>query len=264
MKAIIALFLWGNLLTTQAQKLDTISVTSEGTSYLIFDEPISLVNLGTKAYIGKVEKDRMLFLKALSPNTEPTTLLVQAGSTLFTGYVRYVKKPSRSFYDYRIMDESSSSSPAARSVVSSLAPTISKLVKMKTGKPNVSVREVKDGVDIECIQVFNDTQRTYLKLAVKNTTTIAYVLDLVTFTYKERLPRRLRNKVAPQYEEMTPDDRIEPARIEAGRIKYFYYSLPLYSTTESGYLEMIFREKVGARVITLEIPAKKIMTASLL
>ena len=105
MKAIITLFLLGNLLATQAQKLDTISVTSEGTSYLIFDEPISLVNLGTKAYIGKVEKDRMLFLKALSPNTEPTTLLVQAGSTLFTGYIRYVKKPSRSFYDYRIMDE---------------------------------------------------------------------------------------------------------------------------------------------------------------
>ncbi|MBC3788637.1 DUF4138 domain-containing protein [Spirosoma utsteinense] len=263
MKAIITLFLLGNLLATQAQKLDTISVTSEGTTYLIFDEPISLVNLGTKAYIGKVEKDRMLFLKALSPNTEPTTLLVQAGSTLFTGYVRYVKKPSRSFYDYRIMDESSSS-PAARSVVSLVAPTTSKLVKMKTGKPNVSVREVKDGIDVECIQVFNDTQRTYLKLAVKNTTTIAYVLDLVTFTYKERLPRRLRNKVAPQYEEMTPDDRIEPARIEAGRIEYFYYSLPLYSTTESGYLEMILREKVGARVITLEIPAKKIMTASLL
>ena len=263
MKAFLLMLLLLPLLSAQAQKLDTINVTSEGTSYLIFDEPISLFNLGTKSYIGKVEKERMLFLKALSPNVESTTLLIQAGSTLFTGYVRYVKKPTKSFYDYRIMDESSSS-PTSRNSITSTGSASSKLSKMRVAKTNTSVKEVKDGIDLECVQLYNDSQRTYLKLALKNTTTIAYVLDLVSFTYKERLPRRLRNKVAPQYEEMTPDDKVEPPRIEAGRTENFYYSIPLYSTTESGYLELIFREKVGARVLTLEIPAKKIMTAPLL
>ena len=266
MKTLIIIALLGLAVSTQAQKFDTISVTSEGTTYLIFDEPITLVNLGTKSYVGKVEKDRMLFLKALSTNTEPTTLLIQAGSTLFTGYVRYVRKPTRSFYDYRATDESSST-PSIRNpstAATLIAPATSKINKMKTAKSNTSVHVEKDGIDLECVQLFNDSQRTYIKLALKNTTTLAYALDLVSFTYKEKLPRRLRNKVSPQYEEMIPDDRIEPARIEAGRLENFYYSIPLYSTTENGYLEVIVREKTGARVTILEIPAKKIMAAPLL
>lgn len=263
MKAFLMIALLGCWISTRAQKLDTISVTSDGTSYLLFDEPISLMNLGTKAYIGKIEKERMLFLKALAPNAEPTTLLVQAGSTLFTGYVRFVRKPTKSFYDYRVMDESSSA-PALHSLSAPEVASTGKIGKMKTAKANTSTRVDKDGIDLDCIQLFNDAQRTYLKLAFKNKTTIAFVLDLVSFTYKERLPRRLRNKVAPQYEEMMPDDKVEPARIEAGRTENFYYSIPLYSTTEDGYLEVIVREKAGARVVTLEIPAKKIMSAPLL
>ena len=259
----MTLALLGFWFSTHAQKLDTISVTSDGTSYLIFDEPISLMNLGTKAYIGKIEQDRMLFLKALAPNAEPTTLLVQAGSTLFTGYVRYVHKPTKSFYDYRLIDDGSPN-PVHRLSSAPVVSSPGKIGKMKLAKANTSTRTEKDGIDLDCIQLFNDAQRTYLKLAFKNTTTVAYVLDFVSFTYKEKLPRRLRNKVAPQYAEMMPDDKVEPARIEAGRTENFYYAIPLYSTTENGYLEVIVREKAGARVITLEIPAKKIMSASLL
>ncbi|MVM42004.1 DUF4138 domain-containing protein [Spirosoma sp. HMF3257] len=263
MNKLWTLAFWATLLPATAQHLDTISVTVEGTSYVIFDEPISLVNLGTKAYIGKVENERMLFLKALAPNATPTTLLIQAGSTLFTGYIRYERKPAKSFYDYRVLDGPTTrlGQPSSSTVE---APVSSKLTRMKVIKPNTHIREVKDGIELECVQLFNDPERTYLKIAFRNTTTVAYVLDIVSFTYKEKLPRRLRNKVSPQFEEMKPDDRLEPARIEAGRTEAFYYSIPLYSTTEDGYLEIIFREKVGARVVTLEVPAQKIMNAPLL
>ncbi|GAB4039918.1 MULTISPECIES: DUF4138 domain-containing protein [unclassified Spirosoma] len=261
MNILWTLAFWSILLPATAQHLDTITVSVEGTSYVIFDEPISLVNLGTKAYVGKVENERMLFLKALAPNATPTTLLIQAGSKLFTGYIRYERNPSKSFYDYRVLDEGNTRSNQLSSTV---APASSKLTRMKVIKPNTHIREEKDGIDLECVQLFNDAERTYLKIAFHNTTTVAYVLDIVSFTYKEKLPRRLRNKVAPQFEEMKPDDRLEPARIEAGRTEAFYYSLPLYSTTEDGYLEIIFREKVGARVVTLEVPAQKIMKAPLL
>ncbi|GAB3283806.1 hypothetical protein GCM10027347_60560 [Larkinella harenae] len=249
----------------QAQEIDTIRVPLDGTSYLIFDEPISLVNLGTKAYLGKVE-DRLLFVKALTDRAEPTTLLVQAGGTLFTGYLQFARKPKKNFYDYRQTGRLSAAPPSTPSKTAPATLTSSDLPfeAMKTLRMNTSVKQSSGGMVMECVQLFNDEQHTYIRFTVRNTTTIGYRVDLVSFTYKEKLARRLHNKVAPQYEEMAPVDRREPAHIEAGRSEDFYYALPLYSTTDKGFLEVIFREQVGARIVTVEIPSTKIKDAPLL
>lgn len=256
----------------QTQKMDTITVSTDGTTYLIFDESISLFNLGSKSYIGKVENSKMLFLKALSPDAQPTTILIQFGTSIFTGYIRYARKLNRHFYDYRATASNivASARPGVLSTSSTTFPPVSALANpkfaqiKKAPKNQKGLSETNDGVEVECTNLYNDKQLTYLKLAVHNKTTLAYQVDFISFSYKEKLPRKLRNKVAPQIEEVTPVDKVEPARIEAGRVAEYIYSLPMYSTTDDGYLELIFREAKGARVLVLQIPAKKIMAASLL
>ena len=256
----------------QTQKMDTVTVSTDGTAYMIFDESISLFNLGSRSYFGKVENQKMLFLKAVSPDAQPTTILIQFGTSIFTGYIRYAKKLNRHFYDYRAIASNTLASirPGILATSPSTFPPVSALVNpkfaqiKKAAKNQKGLAEANDGVEVECTNLYNDKQLTYLKLAVHNKTTLAYQVDFISFSYKEKLPRKLRNKVAPQIQEMTPVDKVEPARIEAGRVSEYIYSLPMYSTTDDGYLEVIFREVKGARVLVLKIPAKKIMAASLL
>lgn len=256
-----------------SQHLDTIAVSATGTTYLIFDEPITLFNLGTKHYVGKIENEKMIFLKASVPNAEPTTLLVQAGSLLLTGYIRTDRKPAKAFYDYRASAQPTAPKPNTPDRqppgVSPKSSTgsntgISTLMRMSKAKANCHISEKQDGIHVVCNQLFNDTQHTYLKLAIQNKTTLPFIIDLISFTYKEKLPKRMRNKVSPQFEERQPDEKIEPARVDAGRTEDFYYSLPVYSTTLKGYLEIIVREQTGARVIVLTIPSSDIQEAPLL
>jgi hypothetical protein len=58
---------------------------------------------------------------------------------------------------------------------------------------------------------------------------------------------------------------VEPTRIlNAQKSEKYYYCIPLYATTDNGFLEVIFREKNGLRNIKIAIPFKKILKAKML
>ncbi len=63
---------------------DTLYVSTQMTSYLIFPEQISVWDLGSKSYAAKIESGNMLYVKPLSANTPLSTLLVQTTDGIFT------------------------------------------------------------------------------------------------------------------------------------------------------------------------------------
>jgi len=64
-------------------------------------------------------------------------------------------------------------------------------------------------------------------------------------------------------QEVEPLTKVEKLLTESGKSNEYLYALPLYSTTEDGFLQVIFREKAGLRSIIIEIPFKKILRAEL-
>ena len=82
-KLLLPLFLISFAVFSQ-KKIDTIYVSSVATTYLIFDDAITLVNLGNTDYQAQPASTnqsgiatQVLFLKAKSTHAKPTTLLFQ-------------------------------------------------------------------------------------------------------------------------------------------------------------------------------------------
>ena len=74
------------------QKYDTIYVSTESTTYLIFDEPISLFNLGSKDYEAKADDPHILFIRAKTTLAKRSTIVVTHGDEILTAYVAFCSK----------------------------------------------------------------------------------------------------------------------------------------------------------------------------
>ncbi len=91
---------------------DTVYVSTEMTTYLVFPEPISVWDLGSNGYAAKIESRNMLYLKPLKAHTPISSLLVQtADGTIYLNYIAYRKFPQQLFWDYR----RASAAPASNS-----------------------------------------------------------------------------------------------------------------------------------------------------
>lgn len=239
--------------------VDTIWVGRESTVYVILPESISLFDIGNKDYVGKIENGSIIFLKATNPFAKPSTLLIQYGNTIFKGFVAYREKIDKPFYDFRALPKIDLDSKSKTDKMPKLS-----LGRLKEASGNINLKEKNSDVVVKLVNVFNDQQATYLKFEVSNESTIIYQVDYVSFIYKTRVKRKKRNQLTPQQQEIEPLEFEAPMMIGAGGMESFMYAIPLYSATENDYLEVVFREGKGARLITMNIPAKKILTANLL
>ena len=239
--------------------VDTIWVGRESTVYVILPESISLFDIGNKDYVGKIENGSIIFLKATNAYAKPSTMIIQYGNTIFKGYVAYREKIDKPFYDFRILPKSELASKLKTDKSSKLS-----LGRLKEASSNINLKEKNSDVIVKLVNIFNDQQATYLKFEVMNQSTIIYQVDYVSFIYKTHVKRKKRNQLTPQQQEIEPLEFEAPMMIGSGGMESFMYAIPLYSATENDYLEVVFREGKGARLITMNIPAKKILTANLL
>ena len=264
--AILTLALLLSNLTVFGQikvKYDTIYVNTETTTYLIFDEPITLFNLGSKDYEAKADNPKILFVRVRTTLAKPSTIVVTHGEEIYTAYIAF-KPHSQAFYDFR----------KPKIVKESMAETAENLeqkkVENKLGKleklsKNVLFKTEKQKVSLKLSHLYNDNQATYLKFSLENHSSIIYDLDYVSFAYIEKRKRKSKkiNTLNSGFQELEPIVKIEKLLTESGKNNDYFYALPLYSTTEKGVLQIIFREKAGLRSITLEIPFKQILHATL-
>jgi Domain of unknown function (DUF4138) len=238
------------------QKQDTVFVNAEATTYLIFDEPISLFNLGSKEFEAKADNPKILFLKAKYTNAKPSTLVVTHGEAIYTAYL-VVKTNQKAFYDFRKTNQSETKMSAEKLKKERLSEQLKKLVN---APKNLSIESKKQQIRLELTHLFNDNEATYMRFTLTNQSSILYDLDYVSFTYFEKRTRkdRKRNAVNTGFQEVETLIKIENSLTEAGKSNVYYYALPLYATTEKGYLQIIFREKAGLRSVELDVPFKKI------
>ena len=242
------------------QKYDTIYVSTESTTYLIFDEPISLFNLGSKDYEAKADDPHILFIRARTTLAKRSTIVVTHGDEILTAYVAF-KMNSQAFYDFR-----KKQFPKEEIVENTEQKQIENKLKRLTRLPrNVNIKAKKQQIELNLLNLYNDNEATFLRFSLHNQSSIIYDLDYVSFAYIEKRKRTTKsiNTLNRGLQEVEPLMKVEKLLTESGKSNEYLYALPLYSTTEDGFLQVIFREKAGLRSIIIEIPFKKILRAEL-
>lgn len=252
-----------------SQKTDTIYVNSSATTYLIFDEAITLFNLGNTDFQAQTASttpssmgSQVLLLKAKIPNAKPTTLLLTHGKQIYQTYLHYQEPLNQSFYDYRTENQSKE----AHNTMDENLRLDDKFKKLAVSPMNVSYKKMQSGMLLRCENIYTDADGVYLKFSLSNESSIAYEIDNVSFSYHSRMKKKAINRLQSLgIEEVNILKSIEPVKILISqKSENYYYFIPLYATTENGFLEVVFREKNGLRNIKIAIPFKKILKAEML
>ena len=246
---------------TQA-KYDTVFVNAETPSYLIFEDAIGMYNIGSKDFDAQVNASKMLFIKAKNSFVKPSTLVVTYGEEIFTAYLAF-KKNANAFYDFRKPTKQVAPETPEQILQKRIE---NKLQKVQEYPANVSFAAEKQNILVKLQNIYNDTQATYLKFSLKNQSSMVYDVDYVSFAYIDKRKKKASkiNTLNSALEEVEPMVKIEKLVTESGKSNVYLYAIPLYATTEDGYLQVIFREKAGLRSVTFEIPFKQILNAQLL
>lgn len=252
-----------------SQKIDTLYVNSSATTYLIFDEAITLFNLGNTDFQAQTAStlpislgSQVLLLKAKIPNAKPTTLLLTHGKQIYQAYLYYQEPLNQSFYDYRSENQSKESFKTTDENLR----LEDKFKKLAISPMNVSYKKTQSGMLLRCENIYTDTNGVYLKFSLSNESSIVYEIDNVSFSYHSKMKRKAINHLQSLgIEEVNVLKSIEPVKIlTSQKSEKYYYCIPLYATTENGFLEVVFREKNGLRNIKIAIPFKKILKSEML
>jgi hypothetical protein len=261
------------LLTVQLLSLgsfaqtDTLLVSHQATSYLLFNEDVALVDVGMDSqYYVKIEGNAV-FLKAHRANSTPTSLFVKHGDTYFTAFLSYRPSPGKMLYDYRSKDTGTvrgNTNLAASTSKTDKKEVEKRLTSWRPSPSGSKHKKVgKSGLSLSLDNIENDKQATYIGFTLSNTSSVDFVIDLVTFEQKEKRGKRFsQNNISSILIEPL-DTNVEFATVEAKTAKKFSYAIPLFAMRERGKLIVTFREKSGSRIISILIPARYINNASL-
>nr|WKN38704.1 hypothetical protein K4G66_08310 [Tunicatimonas sp. TK19036] len=233
---------------------DTVLVSHQGKSYLLFDDPVSLVDVGNPAWYEAHIEGSTVMVVARNDSLPPTPIYVQVGEKPFTGMLAYHPSPAP-FYDFRqgtSWEESKVTSQAAE-----------RLKSMQARKDLNFAQKKEGGVTFRLVGILHDLSATYLKFKISNQSSVIYQTDFIGF---ERKQRYRKGFFAKEKEATFP---VQPLASQAMKPilpyseGYLYYALPLWALDAKEQIRATLREKTGSRSLTLKIHARFIRRADL-
>ncbi|GAA4364141.1 hypothetical protein GCM10023185_33390 [Hymenobacter saemangeumensis] len=255
-----------------------IAVSDSSTTYLVFPGPVSLVDVGQAPhYLVKIESNAV-FVRAKRRNPPPTPILVRYGSRYWMGHLVYTHRPVLQLYDFQdggaLGVSAGGKARNGAGVDDALALdqghekrklAEARLAKLATAKhaDTSGLRTADNNLVLSLANVRNDKDFTYLRLKLRNTTTIDYAVDFTDFELVENSRKKFLGKKKNEARRpLAPAGGAESQTIPARATGYLLYAVPLYAATDRGHLEITLREKFGARVLVLKVPSKVINTAA--
>jgi hypothetical protein len=248
---------------------DTVYVSTEMTTYLIFPSEIRLLDLGSKNYAGRIEQNKLL-LKPLRPAVPPSAMMIETNDgQIYLHYIAYSRQPKRIFWDYRAStpaattlsnsgsgfngenrDYGNKADPPAKEVYST------KLAYLKKQKRRNLFHKKENNIALRISGLAVDNTATYMLLKLDNQSSIPYKLEYVSFTYQEKRKRKQRRKVASQENQVLPMLAQTTDMIGPHSSSEMAYAFPLFANTLKGKLQIIVRETDGNRVVRARVPAR--------
>ena len=242
---------------------DTIYVSHQAKSYLLFDEPVTLADVGNPAlYQAQIEGNSVLVV-ASADSVADTPFYAVVGGKPFTARLLFRSHPE-AFYDFR----SEGGQHEAAKLGVPAGQVSERLQKLSSFSDLNYAAARQNGIRFQLVGLVHDLFTTYLKFKVVNRTSLFYQTDFIGF---ERLKRYKKGFFAKDKEARFP---LEPAaqwqveKVLPYSKSYFYYALPMQSLERKEAIIATLRE-IGSngmpstRSVSLKISSRLIRRGDL-
>jgi hypothetical protein len=239
---------------------DTVFVTHSATTYLLFTEEVTLVDIGKPSeYLSKIE-GKCVFVKATREHTAPTSIFVRHENEYFVAVLAYRPQSNRFLYDYRKKASPEQKDSTGGKQVD-MQPVRKHFTAFQTAPQGIRKKHAsRDKLKLSLMHLVNDKQATYLGFTLQNGSSIDYEIDLITFERKEKRGKRFsQNNISKAFIEPFVSSGIKV--VEAKQTRHLFFAIPLYALGKRSHLEVSFREKNGSRLLTLKLPSHYINQA---
>lgn len=251
---------------SKSQKHDTIFVSSNHLTTILFSEPVTYMALGSEDFVGTAE-GKTVILKAGSANPPPatTSVLIKYGSDerIFHGAISFAAIPPMSFIDLSEKAPSRDLNPKL-SLVSDSANIEAKMINRRIGimegiaKDRIKEIAIKtDGIILSVSDLIKDQDYLFAKILFLNKSKTDYLIDFVDFAY--HTPREDRSYQGKEEIKPVPVRGSNEVKVITSKSEqYLVFAVPRFIMTSKGFMRITFREKKGARILSLDVPYKLI------
>ena len=277
--AIVLLFilLLRQLSFSQADKsgLDTVFCDIQNTSCINLSEEVTLVDVGNPQQFVAQIKGNLVFVKPVKENILPTTILIKSGKNIYHGTLVYNKTGKTKPYYYEIKSAGGETNTAKKetknsdiknnsllsekenpSVEVTSADTIikNKIEVFKKIKSEIkTLGFISENVDAAVTVIRNDENNTYLKLIVKNKSSLPFKLDFISFQYYQDMKKGAFRKSKKAPIDVFPVGEPAIKEVAPSKSEALPYVIPAYALSNNGYLMVLIRESTGDRVLKIKI-----------
>lgn len=264
-KSIILFLLFGTC-GSVALATDTVYVSDIKNSYLVFDEDVSIVDLGVQdGFVAQIEKNAV-FVKALTPNAVETTLFVTAGPKVYAGVVCFRQNNEQVLYDFRERTLNTAASYNKQNYVPQV--DIS-LIRERLYSLSGSKRQIEDvgiyrnKVSWSLTNVMTDNSAIYLKLRLENQSSLVYRVESVSVENAEFYRKRFLSRKKVNMVPVVPLIEGNIVDIKPYSHQDYFIAIPTYAVGEQGAVFVTIRETSGVRSLQLEISPSLINSTDL-
>jgi hypothetical protein len=226
---------------------DTIYVSDRAKSYLFFDAPVKLADVGNPAlYQARIEGNSIMVV-ATQDSVAITPFYAEVDNEPFTALLAYRTHP-KAFYDFRKRNHEDEQLSKERAI------TRLRSLSVHNDLNYVSAR--KDGIYFQLVGLLHDLTTTYLKFRVENNTSLPYKTDFIGFEQRKRYKKNFWAKTRQTRFPLAPEAQWRVNPVFPYSEGYLYYALPLYALEARETVIATLREKSGSRSISLTIPTR--------
>lgn len=273
---LLSLFLTPCLLKADNKGLDTIFCDTKNTSYMIFLEDVTLCDVGYVDDYAAQVRGNIVFVKALKENAPATTLLIKSGKEIYFGMLKFKEKNQKYYYDFKnpaVVSAGSTSikdSIRTTKIIKAEEPNPAKANESKVVSSDPLLKEkmlefikiknelstlgfISSSLDVALTVIRNDNNNTFLKIILKNKSSIPYKLDFISFQYYQDMKKGAIRKAKKAPMDVFPVGEPGIKEIAGGKTELLPYVIPSYALSNEGYLMLLVRESSGDRVLKIKV-----------
>ena len=236
---------------------DTIYVSHQAKSYLLFDEPVTLADVGNPMlYQAQIEGSSVLIV-ATQDSVADNPFYAVVGGKPFTARLRFHPCPE-AFYDFRKGSEDDN--PVDQQT--SDAQILARLKELSSYNDLNYAAQRKNGIRFQLVGLVHDLSTTYLKFKVENYTSLLYQTDFIGFERLKRYKKGFFAKDQLAHFPIEPLVEWQVDKLLPYSEQYIYYALPIQLLERKEAIIATLREK-GHRSVSLKISSRLIRRADL-
>lgn len=258
-----------------SQTKDTLFVTNRFSASVAVPSKIAITNIGSDTYFEKQANFNLLTLALKDKN-----LNKQVYTNLVIGYLNPENKiiykhfivafipddtKNRSyFFDYtqefKIQEAKNKSKKRTKKDIKR-ALILERLRILKSKKSRINDLGVKSEIDVLVKDMYVDDENLYLKFKLINNSGIDFNLNFISFQYINRVFKGLFKKREEIPVDVTPIILDNEDKLKANKEMILCFAVELYGLKNKDYLNIVFREKKGARNLSFKLLGKQIKNA---